>query len=136
MRARGPPVTVSVTVAVRLPDWARTVAVPGARAVATPAEETLAMAGSRLVQVALAVRSWVVPSVLVPVAVNCWASPAGSVTAAGVMARLGRGAGVTDKNVEAVSEPTAARMVEPPKATAVARPVVEMLTMVVASLVQ
>ena len=72
------------------------VAVPGDMPVASPEEVMVATAGSELAQVTVAVRSWVEPSLKVPVAVNCRGPATRRVTWGGVTARLTRtGTGVT-----------------------------------------
>lgn len=98
--------------------------VPVAIVEARPVPETVATAGALEVQVAVEVRFWVVPSVYVPVAVNCLVRPLATDGLAGVTATETNNAGVTLKVVEAVTVPEVARIMELPVALAVARPVV------------
>lgn len=58
---------------------AEIVVVPLVRTVARPDEEIVATAGAEEIQVTLAVRSRVLPSLKWPVAVNCWEPPTGAV---------------------------------------------------------
>lgn len=64
-------VTVKLSVPVTDPYWAEMVAVPCPRPFPKPVLPTVAVAGLEELQVAELVRSWVEPSVNVPVAVNC-----------------------------------------------------------------
>jgi len=70
----------AVTVRVVLPLTPDTVAVivadPGALPVAIPVLETVAVLVFDELQLAELVRFWLLPSLYLPVAVNCWVSPA------------------------------------------------------------
>src|ERR1700687_3753793 len=79
-------VTVRLAVPVKDPAVALIVAVPTARATAAPVALTLAIAGPDEVHVAVFVRFCVLPSLYVPVAVNCCVSPAAIEALAGVTA--------------------------------------------------
>jgi hypothetical protein len=78
--------TVMVAVALMPLTVADTVVVPAATAVAKPVELMVATAVLLLAQVTVEVTSPVVPSLKVPVAVNCWVAPMASVAVAGVAA--------------------------------------------------
>ncbi len=65
---------------------------------------------------------WVVPSVKVPVAVNCWVVPSGMEGIAGVTAIDARAAAVTVSVVEPETEPEMAVMVVVPVAALLAKP--------------
>jgi len=71
----------------------------------------------------LGVRSWVVPSLKVPVAVNCRAVPSGIDAVAGLIAIETRLALVTVNVVDPVTGPEAALMVVDPGAMLEANPV-------------
>ncbi len=73
-------------------------------------------------QVAEAVRSCVLPSVNVPVAVNCWVVPATREGFAGVTAIETKVAAVTVRVVVPLIEPEVAVMLAVPAPTAVAKP--------------
>ncbi len=69
-------VTLRVAELLPTPSWeAVMLVVPAETAVARPDETMLATVGMELTQVALLVRSAVLLSLNVPVAVNCWVSP-------------------------------------------------------------
>lgn len=65
---------------------------------------------------------WLLPSVKVPVAVNCWVVPSGICGIAGVMAIETSAAGVTVKVVEPLVEPAVAVTLALPWLTLVAKP--------------
>jgi len=88
-------VTVRLAVPVTVPEVALIVAVPIILATAAPATLMLAVAGADEIQVAVCVRFCVLPSVNVPVAVNCSVSPIGRETWFGVTATLTNVAGPT-----------------------------------------
>ena len=88
-------ITVRLAVPVTVPEVALIVAVPSTLATAAPATLTLAFAGADEIQVAVCVRFCVLPSVNVPVAVNCSVSPIGKETWFGVTATLTRTGGPT-----------------------------------------
>jgi len=69
-------VTVSTVVPVIVPEVAVMVVVPTATAVAKPATLMVATAGVAESQLAVEVRFLVLPSLYVPVALNCWVVPA------------------------------------------------------------
>jgi hypothetical protein len=100
---------------------------PMLRAVASPVLSTVAAAVFDDVHVAESVRSAVVPSVKVPVAVNCSVRPSAMLGLAGVRAIDVRTAGLTVKVVAALIEPSVAVMVVEPVASAWATPALEMV---------
>lgn len=121
--------TVSVAVPVTPEEVAEMVTPPGATPVASPPEEMVAMVLLEDCQVAVAVRSWVVLSAKVPMAVNCWVFPGATglmVIAAGVTA-METSELATVSVVEPVIPPNDAEMVVGPPATAVAKPPVLMV---------
>ena len=71
--------TVNVVDPLTEPELAEIVALPCATLAANPALLIVAVAGVFDDQVAVLVRFWVLPSVNVPVAVNCCVAPNGSV---------------------------------------------------------
>jgi len=68
-------VTVATVEPLMEPEVARIVLVPGATPRASPVAEIVATAVLVEDQVAVSVRSWVLPSLYVPVAMNCWFTP-------------------------------------------------------------
>ncbi len=78
--------TVRVVDPVTEPDVADIVVSPTAALVATPAAEIEATAPADELQVTAEVRSWVLPSLNVPVAMNCWVVPRAIELFAGVIA--------------------------------------------------
>ena len=69
-------VTVSPKLFDVIPFWAAVIVVePMATPVARPVELMLAFAGLELAQVAVLLKFWVLPSLRVPVAVNCSVTP-------------------------------------------------------------
>ena len=69
-------VTVNAKLFDVIPFWAAVILVePMATPVARPVVLMLALAGIELAQVAVLLRFWVLPSLKVPVAVNCSVSP-------------------------------------------------------------
>ena len=69
-------VTVSPKLFDVIPFWAAVIVVePMAAPVARPVELMLAFAGIELAQVAVLLKFWVLPSLKVPVAVNCSVTP-------------------------------------------------------------
>jgi hypothetical protein len=62
------------------------IVVPAVKVVASPVELTLATLGLDEFQFAAPVRSWVLLSLYVPIAVNCWESPTAIEGRTGVMA--------------------------------------------------
>ncbi len=115
------------------------VVLPMARAVARTAASIVATRGSLLVQVTVVVRSWVVPSVRVPVAVNGCVCPIRMLATAGLTARLARTGGVTVRLAVAETvfvSVTVAVIVVVPTARPVATPVLVMDATVGSLLVQ
>ena len=116
-------VTVSTVEPLMLPSVALIVDVPTATPVARPVAPTVAVAGVPEAQVTDPVRSAVELSEYVPVATNCWVSPAAIDGLAGVTAMLCNAAAVTVNTVEPLMSPTVALTLEVPTATPWARPV-------------
>ncbi len=114
--------TVKVVVVVTAPTVARIVLLPTARLEARPLAVIVAAAVLLEVQEAEAVRSCVLLSEKVPVAVNCCVTPTGMEGLAGVMAMDTRVAEVTVMVVLLLLPPKLAVMVEEPRLAAVARP--------------
>jgi hypothetical protein len=126
-------VTVSTVDALNAPEAAVTVAVPIATLCATPALLIVAVEGVSDVHVAVLVRFCVVPSVKVPVAVNCWLVPFAIDGVAGVTAIDTSAAEVTVSVVDPVSEPEAAVIVAVPSLTLLANPCVGAALLIVAA---
>jgi hypothetical protein len=105
-------VTVNVVMPLIDPELAVILAEPVPTLVPSPwvfvALLTAATAGVSEPHCAVLVTSWVVPSVNVPVAVNCWEVPKGILGIAGVTAIETRTAAVTFSVVEPVTEPEVA----------------------------
>jgi hypothetical protein len=97
-------------------------AVPIATDVACAVEITVATAAFPERQVADVVRSSVLPSVKVPVAVNCWVVPCAIDGMGGFTVIEASAVLLTVRVVEAEIEPDVAEMVEFPVATLVASP--------------
>ena len=76
--------TVKVALPRILPEAAAMVAVPGATVVASPLPLMVATDVFEEPQETCVVISWLVPSEFVPVAVNCWVTPAGMFAVEGV----------------------------------------------------
>ena len=108
------------------PDVTPMEVVPWAAAVANPAVPvaTLIVATFKLleVQCPVVVRSCVVPSVKVPVAVNCWVVPTGVVAVGGLIAIETSAAAVTVRSVEPLTVPEVAVIVAVPIPALCARP--------------
>ena len=104
------------------PSEAMIVVVPVASALARPVLLTVARFGADEFQVAIPVMSWLVPSVKVPVAVNCCTVPAGVDGSRGVITMDATTAGVTDRVSVMLIEPETAVMVTFPRANVVSRP--------------
>jgi hypothetical protein len=119
-------VTVSGAEPETLPSAALTVVEPCMAADARPFDPAAllidATDGVPELQVTCEVRFCLVPSLYVPVAVNCWVSPFGIVELAGVTVIDVRVAAVTVRGVEPETLPSAALNVVEPCAVAVARP--------------
>lgn len=67
--------TANTVAPLTVPEVAVIVVVPAATPVASPAVLIVATAAADELQVAELVRFWVLPSLKVPVAVNCWVAP-------------------------------------------------------------
>jgi hypothetical protein len=116
-------VAVSVAEPLTEPNVAVIVAVPGSTLVASPiVEEMVATVGALELHCTLPVMSWVLPSLNVPVAVNCCVTPSGSVGIAGVTAIETRVADVTVTFAEPLIEAEVAVTPVPPIATLLAAP--------------
>ena len=115
--------TVKVVFTKIVPEVTVMVVVPAVRAVARPLLLTVATAVLDELQVTEIFTSWVVPSEKVPVAVNCWVAPPGTLGLAGVTAMEDRVAEVTVRVVLPATVPEVAVMVVVPAEAAVARPV-------------
>ena len=115
-------ITVRVVLPVILPEVAVMLVVPGPIAVTRPLLLTVATAGVDEVQVTWGVRSWVVESENVPVAVNCWVVCRRILESVGVTAMEDSVADVTVRVVLPEILPEVAVTVVVPAATAVARP--------------
>ena len=101
------------------------VAEPGAAAAAIPVALMAATAGTLLLQLAVVVRSWTVPSARVPVAVSWRAAPAAMAGFTGLTAiEASAGAAVTVRVVVPVIPARAAPIVACPFRRAVASPAV------------
>jgi hypothetical protein len=126
IETRNAGVTVRAVEPVMPPDVAVTVAVPTATEVALPLEPvTLLMAATDIedeLQVTEVVRSCVVLSENIPVAVNCWVVPRAMLGLVGVTSMETRNAGVTVRAVEPEMPPEVAVIVAVPTATGVALP--------------
>ena len=120
-------VTVSVVEPVIAPETALMVVDPAPTAEARPAAEIVAAPVFVELQVAEAVRFWVLPSLKVPVAVNCSVSPLAIEGFAGVTLIDESVAAVTVSVVEPVIAPETALMVVDPAPTAEARPAAEIV---------
>jgi hypothetical protein len=118
------------------PELAVTVQLPAARALARPEMLTLATLPSEEVQIAVAVMSWVVPSLNVPIAVNCCTVPAGSEGFAGVTAMDDRTALVMVTTMLPLVLPDVTVIVAVPAARAVTKPLLSTVTTFVSEDVQ
>src|SRR5574341_56972 len=118
---------LSVVEAETLPRAAPMLLLPGATAVATPEAEMVATAGALEVQVTWVVRSSLVPSEKIPVAVKGWERPDGTVGALGETEMDVSVAGVTVSGGVPLTDERVAEMVVAPAATPVARPAALML---------
>jgi hypothetical protein len=115
-------VTVSMVEPFNDPDVAEIVAVPCPTLVANPEALIVTVAGVSEDQLAVFVSSSILPSVYVPVAVNCWIVPGASEGVDGVMAIETSDAAVTVNAVDPLTEPEVAEMVAPPCTTLTANP--------------
>src|SRR5205085_10590043 len=98
-------VTVKLVLAVIEPDVALMLVPPVATLLANPAVVMVATAGVAELHCTLAVMSWVVPLLNVPVALNCSVMPTAIEGTAGVIAIDTSAAGVTSRVVEPVTAP-------------------------------
>src|SRR6266568_1433939 len=126
MDTRVADVTVRVELPDTFPDAAVISAAPTARPLACPllpaALLTAATAGSDEIQVTEPVRSWVLPSEKIPVALNCWLSPLGRLGSVGITSMAVRVADVTVSGALPVLPPKDAVMTAEPAATAEVNP--------------
>jgi hypothetical protein len=113
--------TVSTVLPLTMPEVAEMVVVPTATVVARPPAAIVAAAGFVDAQVTVAVRFCVEPSEYVPVAVNCWVSPAATLGVAGVTV-MDDSVGSTVSVALPVTPLSVAEMAVVPAATVVARP--------------
>src|SRR6266478_5496450 len=117
-------VTVSTAVFEVIPLWVALMSLePMATPVARPVALIVAAAVLEEVQVTELVRFWVVPSLKVPVAVNCCESPLAIEALAGAMVIDCSTAAVTVSSVEPLMLPLVAEIVDVPVPTVVAKPV-------------
>jgi hypothetical protein len=137
METRIAGVTVRVVEPEMPPDVAVTVDVPTATVVALPlVAAALLMVATDVtdeLQVTKVVRSCVVLSEKVPVAVNCWVVPRAMFGLVGVTLMERRNAGVTVRVVEPEMPPEVAVIVAVPAATVVALPLVPAVLLMVAT---
>lgn len=128
-------VTVSVVEPLAAPVAAVIVVMPVPTLLASPLLSgpllTVATVASAELQCTVAVRSCVVWSVKVPVAVNCCPVPSGIEGTAGVMAMDANCAAETVSVADPIIELYVAEIVVVPTATLVARPVPEILAMLI-----
>jgi len=115
-------VTVKVADPVMEDELAVIVVEPAATPVANPVLPIPAIVGAEEVQVAEAVRSCVVPSLYMPVALNCWVRATTTEADAGVTVMETRVAPATVSVVVPLIDPDMAVRVTPPSATPVASP--------------
>jgi len=114
--------TFSVAEFVVVPELAVMVALPTPAPVANPVLATVATAAEEELQLAVPVRSCVLLSLYVPVAVNCWLIPFAIEAFAGVTDREVRTAGATVSTAKLLMLFDAAVIFVVPLATLVARP--------------
>jgi hypothetical protein len=119
---REPGVIVRVVEAVMLPDVAVTVVEPVSMDAARPELFTVAICVDAALHATEAVTFCVLPSVNVPVAVNCWPAPSGMEGFDGATASEASTAAVTVRLVEPLTEPEVAVIVRVPFPLPVARP--------------
>jgi hypothetical protein len=122
--------TVRVVEPETAPLVAEIAVVPAATPVARPEVETVAVAVIDEAQVAVVEMSFVVLSLKVPVAVNCWVAPVaidGVVGVTAIETSVAMPPAMTVRVVEPITPLVAAVIVVMPAATAVARPVDEIV---------
>ena len=124
---------MTVAEAVIEPDVAEMVVVPGASAVTNPPGAIVATAVEDELQLTAPVRSCVLPSVYVPVAVNCCVVPKGIVGFFGLIAIEANVAGFTTNVAVALTEPELTPMIVVPSPSVVANPAVPGVTLIVAT---
>jgi hypothetical protein len=129
-------VTVSVLEPLIAPEVAAMLVLPTATLVASPCALTLAMVESAVLQVTAFVRFRVLPSLYVPVAVNCSVVPSAKDGFKGVTAIDTSTGCPTVRVAEAVMEPEVAVMVAVPMPTPVANPLDPIRAMLVRDDVQ
>jgi hypothetical protein len=115
-------VTVSVVVPLIEPEVALRVEVPAAKLAASPCALIVATPVEDDVHRTVGLTSWALPSVKVPVAVNCCVVPSGMDGIAGVTTIETKAAGVTVNAVVPETEPEAAVIVVVPVVVLVASP--------------
>jgi hypothetical protein len=122
--------TVRVVVPVLPPDVAVMVVVPAASPDALPTLSMVAVAMLDELQTTCVVKSWVLASEKVPVAVNCWVVPLAMLGLVGVTAMDWRVAVVTVRSVLPLLPPVVALMVVVPAAKADALPALSTVALV------
>jgi hypothetical protein len=123
--------TVRVVLPLTLPSVPEIVVVPAATLDARPPAAMVAAAVFVELQTTWVVRSWFEPSVYVPVAVNCWPTPAATLGLTGVTAIDVSAAGSTVSVVLPLTLPSVAEIVVVPAASVDARPPAAMVAAVV-----
>jgi hypothetical protein len=127
-------VTVSVVIPLIFPTEEVMVVLPVSALCAKPVEPTVATAVALELHVAVFVRFWVVESVYVPVAVNCWVDPTDAMEGSiGVMSIEANTSVVTDNVVEPEIEPEVAVMFVVPVVKLLASPFAPVLLLMVAT---
>ena len=116
------PVTLRMVEPVTAPDIAWIIDMPAPTAVARPVEEIVATAGVAEDQATELLRFWVLPSLKVPVAVNCCVAFLARVGFAGVTARDFSVAAATVKVTEPLTVPDEAVISVVPAVFAVTKP--------------
>ena len=116
------PVTLRMVEPVTAPEIAWIIDIPAPTAVARPVEEIVATAGVAEDQATELLRFWVLPSLKVPVAVNCCVAFLARVGFAGVTARDFRVVAATVKVMEPLTVPDEAVMSVVPAIFAVTKP--------------
>jgi hypothetical protein len=128
--------TTSVADALIVPELMPIDVVPVPRLVASPAVAAVLLIVATVATVELhwplCVRFWVVPSVKVPVAVNCCVVPNEIVAVGGLMAIETSAAAVTVSSVDPLIVPEVAEIVAVPCPTLVASPIVAPVVLIVA----
>lgn len=125
--------TVSGVEKVTLPKVALIVTVPLPALVANPVALMIATAAEDVFHCAAEVKSCTVPSLKVPVAVNCCVVPRGMDGLCGLIAIDTSTAGLTTRLAEVVTPPAVTEIVLDPVATEAARPCVGAESLIVAT---